>query len=89
LYEEPEKPENPLLFLQSSIQQALGSAEDVATLKAENDALKQRIVELEQKVAELEKSPVSNTRFSSKASPVEQQQPEPVPEEPAEAAPAS
>jgi hypothetical protein len=48
LYEEPEKPENPVDF----IKQFLGSASDVdvEALKGENEALKQRVEELQAKL---------------------------------------
>lgn len=54
LYEENEKPEDPLNYLLSAIQSASGKqAEELQAVKEENEKLKERIAELEEKVAQM------------------------------------
>jgi ATP/maltotriose-dependent transcriptional regulator MalT len=54
LYEENEKPEDPLNYLLSAIQSASGKqAEELQAVREENEKLKERIAELEEKVAQM------------------------------------
>ncbi|KAJ3185733.1 hypothetical protein HDU85_001092 [Gaertneriomyces sp. JEL0708] len=49
LYEEPEKPENPLEYLKTFIS-GPGSATDAEALRVENEELKRKVEELEKKL---------------------------------------
>lgn len=53
LYEEPEKPQNAIDFIKMTL--GAPSGVDVDALKAENEQLKQRVDELELKLAEANK----------------------------------
>lgn len=52
LYEEAEKPTDPLEFIKAYLGASAAAADQ---LKAENAALKKQVVDLQSKVAELEK----------------------------------
>lgn len=55
LYEEPEKPFNPLEFMSKHIQSTASGPTDIAQLKEENDALKREVESLRATVADLQK----------------------------------
>jgi cell division protein FtsB len=53
LYEEPEKPNDPLVFLKQQLHGGLPEPVDAEMLRRENEELQKRNRELEAKVAEL------------------------------------
>merc|ERR1712072_1281724 len=54
LYEEPEKPSDPLAFLRGLFESANTDTADIETLKQENADLKVKLGEAEERVKELE-----------------------------------